>query len=191
MTEKLSFFYAINHSGYVRAEQSICCQIMIYFSDCNVLIKLFSQYRWTWGAYIYFAAFDVFIHRSVSGVIRIKHYFVQMRLQWSWQRQLMIRRGRETAAQAEVSPGKAWRAAAWWRKAQKNPLTAFAVFQVNALSVGSSKDSTDSVPLTNNVYEEPPGNGAGDSGDEGTYQTPPSNKPVHEAPPSTLYLVSS
>lgn len=61
---------------------------------------------------------------------------------------------------------------------------------MNALSVGTSKDSTDSAPVVNNVYEEPLGNGAGDSGDEATYQIPPSNKPVYEAPPSTLYQVS-
>ena len=64
------------------------------------------------------------------------------------------------------------------------------LFQMNALSVGTSKDSTDSAPVVNNVYEEPLGNGAGDSGDEATYQIPPSNKPVYEAPPSTLYQVS-
>ena len=90
----------------------------------------------------------------------------------------------------QVSPCKACRSAPQRRNARKNPLTPFFLFQMNALSVGTSKDSTDSAPVVNNVYEEPLGNGAGDSGDEATYQIPPSNKPVYEAPPSTLYQVS-
>ena len=68
-----------------------------------------------------------------------------------------------------------------------DPLT---VFQMNALSADTSKTSTDSAAVPNNVYEEPQGNEGGDSEDEDTYQTPPSNKPVHEAPPTTLFLVS-
>ncbi|XP_070174785.1 streptococcal hemagglutinin-like isoform X2 [Littorina saxatilis] len=64
--------------------------------------------------------------------------------------------------------------------------------EMNALSSDSRKESTDAAPVTNNVYEQPQGNGEEDSDDEDDmYQSPPSNKPAYEAPPNTLFRVEA